>query len=115
VEGIVNGDARDIRWAAVAAAVAWMLGTSGTVAWAQESTTGLDPLLQLNGSVESLVCRVSQSVVQVIVTSYGPMEKSDRADTDLVIGRQRSMGSSFTRIGRWNRSPDVWQHPWTHD
>ena len=47
----------------------------------------------MNGSVESLVRRVSQSVVQVILTSYGPMEKSDRADTDLLIGRQRSMGS----------------------
>jgi len=36
---------------------------------------------------------VSRSVVQVLVTSYGPVQQSDRMDTDLVIGRQRSMGS----------------------
>jgi serine protease Do len=70
-----------------------MLGALTPMARAQEPATRLDPLLQLNGSVESLVRRVSQSVVQVVVTSYGPMEKSDRADADLVIGRQRSMGS----------------------
>jgi len=33
------------------------------------------------------------SVVQVVVTSYGPVDHSSRTDTDLVIGRQRSMGS----------------------
>jgi serine protease Do len=52
-----------------------------------------DPLHLLNSSVATLVQRVSQSVVQVLVTSYGPVQRSDRADTDLVIGRQRSMGS----------------------
>jgi serine protease Do len=89
----VNGDTRDRRRLLVAAAVMGMLGTLTPMARAQEPATRLDPLLQLNGSVESLVRRVSQSVVQVVVTSYGPMEKSDRADADLVIGRQRSMGS----------------------
>src|ERR1043166_9261007 len=52
-----------------------------------------DPLHLLNGSVSTLVETVSRSVVQVLVTSYGPVQQSDRADTDLVIGRQRSMGS----------------------
>ena len=47
----------------------------------------------LNGSIAALTERVSPSVVQVLVTSYGPVQQSDRADTDLVIGRQRSMGS----------------------
>ncbi|PYR37248.1 MAG: peptidase S1 [Acidobacteria bacterium] len=47
----------------------------------------------LNGSIAALTERVSTSVVQVLVTSYGPVQQSDRADTDLVIGRQRSMGS----------------------
>ena len=50
-------------------------------------------LQQLNGSVESLVERVSQSVVQVLVTSYGPVDDSNRAAADLVIGRQHSIGS----------------------
>jgi serine protease Do len=60
---------------------------------ARESPTRIDPLLQLNGSVEALVQRVSQSVVQVVVTSYGPVDQSDRTAADLVIGRQRSTGS----------------------
>jgi serine protease Do len=50
-------------------------------------------LLQLNGPLESLVQRVSQSVVQVQVTSYGPVDTANRAATDLVIGRQHSVGS----------------------
>src|SRR4029077_18359193 len=37
--------------------------------------------------------RVSPSVVQVLVTGYGPVEDPGRGDTDVVIGRQRSMGS----------------------
>jgi serine protease Do len=89
----VNGDTRHRRRLLRAAAVMGMLGALTPMARAQEPAPRLDPLLQLNGSVESLVRRVSQSVVQVVVTSYGPMEKSDRADADLVIGRQRSMGS----------------------
>jgi len=52
-----------------------------------------DALRLLNGSIAALAERVSPSVVQVLVTSYGPVQQSDRADTDLVIGRQRSMGS----------------------
>ena len=47
----------------------------------------------LNGSIAALTQRVSPSVVQVLVTSYGPVQRNDRNDTDLVIGRQRSMGS----------------------
>ena len=47
-----------------------------------------------NALIAALTERVSASVVQVLVTSYGPVQqRSDRADTDLVIGRQRSMGS----------------------
>jgi S1-C subfamily serine protease len=40
-----------------------------------------------------LVQGVSQSVVQVLVTSYGPVDDAGRTNTDLVIGRQRRMGS----------------------
>jgi serine protease Do len=52
-------------------------------------------LQQLNGSVESLVQRVAQSVVQVIVTSYGAVEKGIGAETDLAAGRQRTVGSGI--------------------
>jgi serine protease Do len=59
----------------------------------QEPSTRIDPLQRLNGSIESLVQRVSRSVVQVVVTSYGPVDQNDRTATDLVIGRRRSTGS----------------------
>ena len=62
---------------------------------AQDAIGRIDALQQLNGSVESLVQRVAESVVQVIVTSYGPVEKGSGAETDLVMGRQRTVGSGI--------------------
>jgi serine protease Do len=51
-------------------------------------------LHDLNASVESLTTRVSESVVQVQVTGYGPVDTSPNGgDTGLVIGPQRSIGS----------------------
>jgi serine protease Do len=51
-------------------------------------------LRDLNASVEDLTIRVSTSVVQVLVTGYGPVDQGMRgAETGLVIGRQRSIGS----------------------
>ncbi len=50
-------------------------------------------LARLNQSVQSLVQRVSPSVVQIVVSSYGPIEGSVAGDTGVVIGRQRSLGS----------------------
>jgi serine protease Do len=52
-----------------------------------------NPLRQLSDSVEALVKRVSPSVVQILVAGYGPIEPGGRNETDLVIGRQRSIGS----------------------
>lgn len=54
-----------------------------------------DPLDRFNESVEALVKRVWPSVVQILVTSYGPREESDRGNTNVVVGRQRSVGSGF--------------------
>jgi serine protease Do len=51
-----------------------------------------DPLHQLNNSVRALVKRVTPSVVQVLVTGYGPVE-GNRSDTNLVLGKQQSIGS----------------------
>jgi serine protease Do len=51
-------------------------------------------LRDLNASVEALTARVSMSVVQVLVTGYGPVDERTRGgETGLVIGRQRSIGS----------------------
>src|SRR5262245_9624518 len=54
-----------------------------------------DPLARFNDSVETLVKKVWPSVVQILVTSYGPREESDRGNTSVVVGRQRSVGSGF--------------------
>ena len=54
-----------------------------------------DPLDQFNASVEELVKKVWPSVVQIQVSSYGPREEIDRGNTNVIIGRQRSVGSGF--------------------
>ena len=54
-----------------------------------------DPLEQFNASVEDLVKKVWPSVVQIQVSSYGPREESDRGNTNVIVGRQRSVGSGF--------------------
>jgi serine protease Do len=51
-----------------------------------------DPLHQLNNSVRALVKRVTPSVVQVLVTGYGPVE-GGHGNTNLVLGKQQSIGS----------------------
>src|SRR5438128_247790 len=60
---------------------------------ASDAAAGVDSLRQMSQSIEALVTRVSPSVVQVLVTGYGPVDDTARGDSDLVIGRQRSMGS----------------------
>ena len=51
-----------------------------------------DPLREFNSSVRSLVKQVTPSVVQILVSGYGPVEGS-RSATSMVIGRQQSLGS----------------------
>lgn len=74
-----------------------MLFTAST-ALAQGTTKPVpaqDPLARMNESVDALTRRVWPSVVQILVTSYGAREESGRADTSVVVGRQRSSGSGF--------------------
>src|ERR1700740_418032 len=52
-------------------------------------------LQKLNQSVDALIKRVSPSVVQILVTGYGPLEEGDRGNTNSIIGRQRAIGSGF--------------------
>lgn len=54
-----------------------------------------DPLARMNESVDALTRRVWPSVVQILVTSYGAREESGRSDTNVVVGRQRAVGSGF--------------------
>jgi len=55
----------------------------------------LDNLRNLNQSVDALIKKVSPSVVQILVTGYGPLEEGDRGNTNTIIGRQRAIGSGF--------------------
>jgi serine protease Do len=58
------------------------------------SSASTDIIGQLDASIESLVRRVTPSVVQVLVTGYGPLDEDQPGgDTGLVIGRQQSLGS----------------------
>jgi serine protease Do len=54
-----------------------------------------DTLHKLNESVDALIRKVSPSVVQILVTGYGPLEAAERGSTGVVIGRQRAIGSGF--------------------
>ena len=54
-----------------------------------------DALHKLNESVDALIKKVSPSVVQILVTGYGPLESGERGTTGVVIGRQRAIGSGF--------------------
>jgi serine protease Do len=62
-------------------------------AMAQERAT--DELHKLNESVDALIKKVSPSVVQILVTGYGPLEDTEHGNTGVVIGRQRAIGSGF--------------------
>ena len=46
----------------------------------------VDPLVQFSTSIEALVQRVGPSVVQVLVTGYGPLDDHHDDDADLVVG-----------------------------
>jgi serine protease Do len=70
----------------------WLLLASARPAPSAGAMT-TNPLRQFSDSVDALVKQVSPSVVQVLVTGYGPVEGPRESDTDLVIGRQRRMGS----------------------
>jgi len=55
----------------------------------------LDALDRMNQAVDALTRKVWPSVVQIIVTTYSPREQGKGDETDVVIGRQRSVGSGF--------------------
>ena len=77
----------------VAAAVLLFLGPVALRTGAQDRST--DELHRLNQSVDALIKKVSPSVVQILVTGYGPLEEGERGNTTTIIGRQRAIGSGF--------------------
>src|SRR5271156_1994922 len=62
---------------------------------AQAQDRQMEELRKLNSSVDALLRKVSPSVVQILVTGYGPLEASEKGNTGVVIGRQRAIGSGF--------------------
>ena len=67
-----------------------------TVSSARTMPASADPLEVYNESVDALVKKVWPSVVQILVAGYGPRtEESDRANANVVLGRQRSIASGF--------------------
>jgi serine protease Do len=51
-----------------------------------------ETLVQLNNALVGLADKVSQGVVQILVTGYGPLEDNSRTETAF-IARQRAIGS----------------------
>lgn len=85
-----------LRFSALGALVAAVL----MLAWcgsadAQTADAAGDTLHKLNQSVDALIKKVSPSVVQILVTGYGPLEEGERGSTSVIIGRQRAIGSGF--------------------
>ena len=54
-----------------------------------------DPLVRMNESIDELTKKVWPSVVQILVSSYGPQSEGTPGNTAVVVGRQRSSGSGF--------------------
>ena len=54
-----------------------------------------DPLVRMNESIDALTKKVWPSVVQILVSSYGPQSEGAPGNTAVVVGRQRSSGSGF--------------------
>src|SRR6185295_17457595 len=59
----------------------------------------LTALQKLAGSIESLVERVSPSVVQVVVTAYTTVDQGSGNQVDLVLAKQRIIGSGVVIDG----------------
>ena len=74
-------------------AIAVCVAALPAIASAQDRSD--NTLRKLNESVDALIKKVSPSVVQILVTGYGPIETSERGNTAVVIGRQRAIGSGF--------------------
>ncbi len=53
-----------------------------------------DPLVRMNESIDALTRKVWPSVVQILVSSYGPRNEARRRAA-VVMGKQQSTGSGF--------------------
>jgi len=90
---MIGSKSKGFRNAPPAAILTFFMVFHGTSAAAQDR--GDNALRKLNESVGALIKKVSPSVVQILVTGYGPIDSSERSNTAVVIGRQRAIGSGF--------------------
>ena len=57
-----------------------------------ESASAATALVELNNALEGLAAKVSPAVVQILVTSYGPVHEENHTQTALIV-RQHAVGS----------------------
>src|SRR5262245_12344756 len=100
-KGVLHAARRQalVRRAAHSLPLLLMLMGVASPVHAQRPASAPDALARLNEAVDALTRKVWPSVVQIMVTSYGPREDAGRGDTSAVVGRQRSIGSGFVIDG----------------
>ena len=81
------------KWIVALLSVISLLPAANLAAQTPQTPGAPDALHQLNDSIEALVRHVSPSVVQIVVTGYRSTEEAGRGQADVVIGRQRAIGS----------------------
>ena len=72
-----------------------LLTASTALAQPVPRPTQPDPLVRMNESIDALTRKVWPSVVQILVSSYGPQNEGPPGSAGVVIGRQQSTGSGF--------------------
>ena len=75
--------------------LAVLLTASTALAQSAARPAAADPLLQMNASIDALTRKVWPSVVQILVTAYGPRNDGPQGTAGVVVGRQQSVGSGF--------------------
>src|SRR2546430_17370371 len=59
-----------------------------------EASRSSNLLHELDSSLETVVAKVSPSVVQIVVTGYGPSEEHGHTDTAVIV-REHAIGSGI--------------------
>src|SRR5260370_8595507 len=91
----LSGDPYFSRYLAILLVSALSLFLSSPPLRGQASGAATDELHKLNESAAALIKKVSPSVVQILVTGYGPVEGGEKGSARWVIGRKRAIGSGF--------------------
>jgi serine protease Do len=89
----VGDHSREILTATAALALCVLLPSERAQAQALKDAPARDALHQLNDAIETLVQRVSPSVVQIAVTGYASASEGERKQTNDIMGRRQSVGS----------------------